>query len=396
MFHKITQPAMRCSSVMIDLSPKEYLTLVGDIYREDGGIPGQRAPLRTKTAKTIRSRMIADILRGVSLPPVVIGILLSQEQYALVANVEERDEFWRMVISLNTADISIIDGMQRTTALFEAMEQLQKHPVSEIRVEFWIATEVNSLIYRMLVLNTGQVPWDISRQLEAIYRPVLKSIDSSVQGTIKFLSKDDGKRSNLGSHEYETEDVAELLLIFSARKREVNIRDQIAQDFVRLDLIESTLHVDLVHYFTESLKLLSRLNAAFSELDGNTGEINRKYARGADILRGFPAKAGFFSALGIYLFDKPGFETDWPAVPLKFELVRENIERIIQSIHAADTHEKKEEIIRFEDMRERIIQHGQAATQIGRFEREFFEVGFSALFENIARAKNLGVVWSAY
>lgn len=397
MFHHIPQPGMGCASVMIEMTARDYISLVEKIYRENGGITGQRAPLRTKTAKTIRNRMISDILKGVSLPPVVVGILLSSDKYEIVDDIKSRDQFVELLKTLNNSSISIIDGMQRTTALIEALESPDARAVSDIRVEFWIASEVNSLIYRMLVLNTGQVPWDISRQLEAIYRPVLKSIDNSVTGTIRFISKDTGKRSNLGPYEYETEDVAELLLIFSARKREVNIRDQIAQDFVRLDLIESTLHVNLVGYFTDSLKLLSRLNSALSTLENTQdSDPRKKYSRGSDILDGFPAKAGYFSALGIFLFDKPGFDTDWNAVPIKFERIRFHLDRIVKSIHNASTQDEKEEIILLEDLREKITKHGLAATQVGRFEREYFEKGFLALFEDIERIRNLGVAWSAY
>ncbi len=70
---------------------------------------------------------------------------------------------------------SIIDGMQRTTALQEAKDSFGENQLN-IRVEFWIADKLNSLIYRMLVLNTGQVPWEMARQLETIYSQLLKSI----------------------------------------------------------------------------------------------------------------------------------------------------------------------------------------------------------------------------
>lgn len=38
--------------------------------------------------------------------------------------------------------------------------------------EFWLAKSVRALVYRMLVLNTGQVPWTLSRQLGVVFEPL--------------------------------------------------------------------------------------------------------------------------------------------------------------------------------------------------------------------------------
>ena len=51
----------------------------------------------------------------------------------------------------------------------EALEEDELAAEREVREEFWVAEKVNSLIYRMLVLNTGQVPWETGRQLETVY-----------------------------------------------------------------------------------------------------------------------------------------------------------------------------------------------------------------------------------
>lgn len=400
MFHKISQPKVNCTSVMIDMRARDYLALVNEIYRnKQGGIPGQRAALKTKTAKTIRDRMIQDILRGVSLPPLVLGVLVDQDMYRdSLSQIDTRDDFVSYIKRIDQSDLSIIDGMQRTTAIHEALLQDADAEVSDVRVEFWISEGANNLIYRMLVLNTGQVPWDVARQLEAIYRPLLKRIEDSTKGAIEFLSKDGGRRSNLTSGEYETEDVVELLLVFSSRKRELNLKDQIAQDFVRLDMIESSSHVDFITYFSESLILLSQLNFAISTFEASTTQAStlKRYAQGKEVFRGFPAKAGFMAALAIFLFDKPGFDTDWKAVEPKFQKVRDSLNRLITAIRDASTAEEKEKILCLEDLEERISKHRVGTSQVGRFEREFFEKAFSTFFENAERMQNLQACWLAY
>ncbi|NMY71754.1 hypothetical protein [Pseudomonas sp. WS 5414] len=400
MFHKIAQPKVRCTSIMIDMPAREYLALVDDVYRtKQGGIVGQRAALKTKTAKTIRDRMVVDILKGVSLPPLVVGVLVDSVAYkAALLDVESREDFKKFLDELGDAELSIIDGMQRTTAIHEAIEGDVDAGVSDVRVEFWISEGANSLIYRMLVLNTGQVPWDIARQLEAVYRPLLKQVEGAVEGAVSFLSRDDGRRSNLSVNIYETEDVVELLLIFSSRKRELNLKDQIAQDFVRLDMIESSSHVDLIRYFSEALILLSELNFAMATYEAGPSHVGSltRYVAGKEVFRGFPAKAGFIAALSIFLFDKPGFDTDWDAVESKFEVVKANVNKLIDKIKEAQTPEEKELILKLEDLEERIAKHRVGASQVGRFEREFFEKAFSVLFEDSDRIKNFQACWLAY
>jgi hypothetical protein len=397
MFHKIIQTKMSCTSVLLDMTAREYLNMVETIYRdEQGGIAGQRAALKTKTARTIRERMVTDIQQGVSLPPIVVGVLVSEDDYPEKVNaLHEREAFLEFLALHGDIEVSIIDGMQRTTALIEALHAEPDAAISDLRVEFWVTNEANSLVYRMLVLNTGQVPWDVARQLEAVYRPLIKRIETAGDG-LEFLSKDDGRRSNLSASEYETEDVVELLLIFSSRKRELNLKDQIAQDFVRLDMIESSSHVDFIGYFTRALILLSRLNTAVSEFEAPPGSQLTRYSQGRELFRGFPAKVGFMTALAIHLFDRPGFDTDWVNVEAKFSKVEAEISRIIGLIKSAVSKSAKLEILRFDDLEERIAKHRVGSSQVGRFEREYFELAFTALFENIERIRNFQACWSAY
>ncbi|MEZ7861185.1 MAG: hypothetical protein QMB40_02215 [Aeromonadaceae bacterium] len=152
---------IHCLSLIDTFNTNSYIELVEAAYRDKGGIVGQRTPLKTKTAQTIRERMVDDICNGAVLPPVVIGLVVNDEQYEKIKkeSIVDLKELFRED-SIN-GSLCIIDGMQRTTALLEAMEKNSNIASSQLRVEFWIATKMNSLIYRMLVLNTGQVPWDI-------------------------------------------------------------------------------------------------------------------------------------------------------------------------------------------------------------------------------------------
>lgn len=400
MFHKLEQNVMDCMSIMIDMPVEQYTSLVEKIYSErQGGILGQRAPLKTKTAKTIREQMVRDITRGVTLPPLVIGIISNKENYNyLKEGVSDRASFIKFLSDVSADNLSIIDGMQRTTAIKEALQLVDSAKISNVRVEFWVSEQTNNLIYRMLVLNTGQVPWDIARQLEAVYRPLLTKIQNTVGTDISFISKDERRRTNLDSSQYETEDVVELLLIFSSRKRELNLKDQIAQDFVRLDMIESSSHGQFIETFCDAISLLSKFNSAISRFKATEEQkkMLSRYSEGAEVFRGFPAKAGFIAALSIHLFNKPGFETNWDVVPEKLASVKETLGKTIEKIDGCESPEEMEQIIQLESLEERIARHRVAASQVGRFEREYFETAFMVLMRDGANIVDLAPCWAAY
>lgn len=82
-----------CLSGLGHIDAREYLALVNQVYRENGGIAGQRAPLKTKTGINIRKRMIDDIRRGAILPPIVIGAVVSDEVFTRARACVSNDEF---------------------------------------------------------------------------------------------------------------------------------------------------------------------------------------------------------------------------------------------------------------------------------------------------------------
>lgn len=167
---------VNCASFMTSMTVQEYIELVNEAYKERGGIAGQREPLKTTSAKRIRKRMVEDLLAGAVLPPVVIGKVVDD-----LASLDTADALKTAISDEDKGELSIIDGMQRTTALLEAFAESEEVIKDRfLRVEFWVAEETESLIYRMLVLNTGQVPWNLSRQLQVVYAPLVAEMKEKI------------------------------------------------------------------------------------------------------------------------------------------------------------------------------------------------------------------------
>lgn len=258
-----------CLSILATVPLSDYFELVRHAYRDQqGGLEGQRAPITTKTGLKIRGRLVNDLRNGAVIPPIVVGAVCS----LAVINSMRRARSSGALISLlkkQSVDLSIIDGMQRTTALQEAGLDESEEP---IRVELWVSQKVESLIYRMLVLNTGQVPWDLKRQLDTLYRPILNQVMTEVPAARIIALDEPFRRSQAG--EYRSTRIIELFLAFTSRSIDVYIKERVAEEFAKIDITEATAQSTFMPLFIEALKLLIQVDSAFDR------SVKRKWPSG--------------------------------------------------------------------------------------------------------------------
>ncbi|EJF7614126.1 hypothetical protein M8618_005220, partial [Escherichia coli] len=294
-----------CLSVIHTTKLSEYLLFAEKAYEEKGGIYGQRAPLKTKTAQTIRERMVSDIIDGAVLPPIVIGVIVDNDTYELIRNVRDDKSFEDLNKTIDKSSLSIIDGMQRTTAFLEAVKQSEEVKNKTIRIEYWFSKSMNSLIYRMLVLNTGQVPWDIKRQLDTIYDSIIKELKESIPNLDIRLIGQSSRRTQAG--QYQSSKLIEYFLCFSSRKTDIDLKEKVSEDFARMDAIESTSDNDFLSKFKSVLKLMVDLDHEFSRFKDEQQEGRIKV--GKDIFTSIPAGVGFVAAAATYIYGPPGFKS---------------------------------------------------------------------------------------
>lgn len=389
MYHMLTDRRVKCYSIITSMKLGEYIDLVESAYKSVGGIEGQRAPLKTKTAMSIRSRLVSDIKQGAIVPPVVVGVLIPNKEYDALAQATKISDFLDVANRAGGERISIIDGMQRTTAMLEALQDDPASAERDVRVEFWIAERVNSLIYRMLVLNTGQVPWEIGRQLETVYGQFLTQIKGELGGSVSIFDTGD-RRRRVQSGMYQSKSIIELLLLFSSRKIEIDVKDRVAEDFARLDTIETTSHSDFIEYFTRTLRILVTLDQQFSRYAVPDRESHR-FKSGRDIFSSFPALAGFCSMVSIELFDEPGFSIGWDDVPEKMKKIEEAFGLLEEKMKRLDDTQLGE-FLQLDLLEERLK---QPSGQVGRFERELFRKAFSSMLRNAHRLETLQPCWVA-
>lgn len=316
-----------CFSILVNLTLAKYKEIAHQSFTEGGNITGQRDVIkRSSVASKIRKRMNEDFIAGAIFPAVVIGLLLNDSEYKRLE--ENKDSFTSL--ELNKDNISIIDGMQRSNIYFMNYKGNEQR---EVRVEFWISNKSVKLLYRMLVLNTGQVPWNTRRQVEVIFANLSKTIiDSLYQNhtelreKVEILSVDDEKRRTQAG-KYHKSTMIEMYLGFNTRKVKVDVSDELADEFQRFDMMEAIEKDISFILFVDTFACLCKLDIAFSKFTLTSEE--GQFVDGKDLFGSVPACLGFVVACAEYIFGKIPVEREDSLKIEKIKKLQEQIEKII-------------------------------------------------------------------
>ena len=388
---KITNPTKlidsrtNCYSIIIEMTVQDYLELITKVYDKKGGIQKQREPLKSSSALRIRKQMVKDIILGAVLPPIVLGLITDSTYFKSIKTIS-LDNLKILINQTGDGNLTIIDGMQRTTALFEAIEQgadLKKL----VRVEFWISMKLNNLIYRMLVLNTGQVPWNLRRQIETVFSSMINEIKAEVPELEIYTIDEKARRSSGG--QYHANAIIELYLTFGSRKEKVDTRERLADEFTRLDFIEVTENEDFSEFFYQTLKRLALIDIEFSKFVSED-KIYR-FSSGRDLFTSQPARVGFITAISKNIFGRPGIEKSKDEVEASFSSIIKNLDTFIDFIKTGDKN--KEKFLELHLLSEKL---SIKTSRVGDFEREFFTKAFDTFLEEIKDIRSMEVCWLAY
>ena len=386
----LTDGKSGCVSMLATMDLDSYINLVETAYADQGGLIGQRAPIKTKTGMKIRSRLVEDLKQGAVIPPVVIGAVVTPN---VMTRLKRIDSSKTLVEALraNKVDLSIIDGMQRTTALLEAKENCTLK--QRVRIELWIAKKVDDLIYRMLVLNTGQVPWDLKRQLETLYKPIVETIKLKVPG-VRIIALDQANRRSQGA-EYRSTRIIELFLAFTSRSIDIDIKERVAEEFTKIDITEATSQEGFLPMFIKSIHMMSKFDLEVSRLGrDDNGEFpdSGKLKIGRDLFTSAPASIGFMVALAESIFGSPGFDYSIEDAKETLNTLEENLDLVISHMRTLD----EVQLISFIDLDTLNQKLSAKSGRIGEYERNLYKQAFITLLhksQQVIRQNSLAPCW---
>lgn len=284
----------KCLSMITKMTLREYYALAKKSFDENGSLEGQRGVIKKSAAAArIRKRMHEDFSKGAIFPQVVIGVTQSTEEFKNFSSGIETS-----IDCFKDKNISIIDGMQRSNIYFSNFVGNENR---EIRVEFWVADDSVQLLYRMLVLNTGQTPWNTRRQVEVVFSNLAKSIEDELhkqhpdyKEMVKLAQIDENKKRTQAGI-YPLNSVIEMYLGFNTRNVKVQVSDELSEEYQRFDMMESIEMSDSLKYFVTSFGLMCKLDFCLANNISNIGD-KRQFGEGKDIFASAPVRMGFIVA----------------------------------------------------------------------------------------------------
>jgi hypothetical protein len=373
-------------SVITTMPVKDYLALIEGAHSARGGISGQRDVLTTTTAKRIRSRMVGDIRQGAVLPAVVIGAVVPEKSFKSYP-LNSKAGIDEVLPKQVRTSLAIIDGMQRTAAFMEAVQIDSTVYDRSVRVEFWLAKAVSSLVYRMLVLNTGQVPWTLNRQLSVVYTPLLNEIRDHVTGIDRIFFPDrPGRR--VAAAQYASDSLVELYLAFSLRKTNVDSREELSNEFSRLDIVENLSDKEFQGQFYVAMSILTNFDRVFAKYDsGQTG----RFVKGRNVFDGQPARIGLVVAVAQEVLGRPGLDRSAKERRARMSAVRKAANGLESKLDKMSS-EGVGEFLKLDVLSEIL---DRRVGQVGRYERSVFLEAFKVLIEEKFDVPNLEPCWRA-
>lgn len=381
MFSEISILKDSCShsySIMTTMKISDYLNLVNDCQQ----LNAQRDVLRTRAATTIRKRLIEDITKGAIIPPLVLGIVVPEDEHVDTDNFEE-------IFNRFKESIVIIDGIQRTESLKKALHIAPGIEYSDIRVEIWASHRVSYLIYRMLVLNTGQVPWNTRRQIEVIYEPLKIETESRVDG-LRLISIGDNERRSIAG-EFPADKIADLFISFTSRKVTFDNKESLADDFTRLDIIDMTSRIEVSDFFFETVEMIVKLDQQFFRYNPRENNRRDKMRIGRDLFTSNPSRVAFAAAVSTYILGRPGSkERSKEEQNNKMSSLKHNFNELVQRLERMDD-EGLETYLSFDVLNE--ILASLPSKRIGDEERKFFFDAYSLLIKEEFKLDSLEEAW---
>lgn len=375
-----------CYSVMTEMTVGDYLQVVERAHANQGGIEGQRAVLGTTTARRIRDRMVSDLTQGAVLPPIVIGLVVDEASFGSLPPSSFHG-LKAVLVGVPGEDVSIIDGMQRTAALLAASEKDETVRDRSMRVEFWLTRSVRALIYRMLVLNTGQVPWTLDRQISVVFASMLGELRERVPTIEKLITPDEQGR-RVGPAQLRFDSIVEMYMAFSLRKTTVDTKEQVSDEFSRLDFVENLDDSNFQDQFYEVLGMLVDLDKAFSRATATNATA---LTSGRQVFDRQPARIGFAVALGIKIIGRPGEDRDAERKAAALDGIRSEHQAFLAKLNALDAGALRD-FLRLDVLGEVL---DKRVGQVGRYERSVFQEAFKVLIDEHFDVTSMEICWRA-
>lgn len=317
---------VRAKCLLTDITIWDYIELIENNLEN---LPLQRGKVISRKSE-VYDRLKEDLKNGTIIPP--ISLIANKEFSESIRNVNDTKKIEDIINDkINKNSLSILDGLQRTYCILNAIDDLKDKPGEleafknlRIRAELWYSIQTNALLYKVLVLNTGQFKMSMRHQLEILYVPIKeKMLEIAKKNNIENL-KFSTYRNNFPSNEvyqYKFSDILEGLTAFSACNPIVDKTNIVVAELEKLQFIKE--HSDTAKLasdeeleefsnllFALDKKLWEKYEERLSQEDPEGNKKPVEWTSRNDFMHSAPFLSGFFASFGKFRKeDKASYET---------------------------------------------------------------------------------------
>lgn len=245
-----------------EILAKDYINLVGDDF-DKFEIQRKRVDPKKYT------RLKEDFIKGALLPTITLAIEFSQVGKYLdlidgsdFALIEEQ--------LLKSEQIYILDGLQRTYIIDELSKAgIQLKDNQKLLLEIWFEKQIEHLIYRLIVLNSGQKAMSMRHQVELLFMTLKNSLCNDIDGLELYVERDSTIRSK--SKKFAFDRIVNAYYSFLTKSPETD-RDNLVIKKLNEDDILSSTETELNENYIAFKKYLAK----YCEIDQEVFRIYDK------------------------------------------------------------------------------------------------------------------------
>lgn len=239
-----------------------YLNIIGNNFDE---FEIQRKRVQHKAY----SRMKQDIIAGTSLPTITLAV---KKEYIdeLTKNIDNTTKLEELLS--HPGCVNILDGLQRTHILSDIRNEGHAFPAEQkILLEFWLEEDIKNLIYRIIVLNSGQKPMSMRHQIELLFSTTKDNLKESIADLEIITERDEARRTRPGK--YPLERLAVSYYAYISKSTEINKENLIAQKLIEDNILEGGEEAlgEKFESFTYYLRLFTQIDTQIHRVYGADG-----------------------------------------------------------------------------------------------------------------------------
>lgn len=317
---------VNANCLLIDIPIGEYIDLIENNLEN---LRLQRGKVISRK-RDVYNRLRKDLEDGTIMPP--LSLVVSEKFSNIIKDIKDIKKLEQTINEkIDKESLSILDGLQRTYCILNAIDDLKGKPEelkqfknSRIRAELWYSIKTNALLYKILVLNTGQFKMSMRHQLEILNIPLKETISNIANArgieNIVFSTYKDSFPSK-EPYQYSFANILEALTAFNIRDPIVDKTNIVVTELERMRFIEehsNTLKLssdDDIEQFSNLLfsldeKLWEKYKEKITETDDFGNEKSLEWTSRNDFMNSAPFLSGFFASCGNARYkDNKNFET---------------------------------------------------------------------------------------